>query len=57
MSVPSLLCQMYSLLLGSLLTHCQYPDGFEGWENSMDDEDDFSIYRSGLGLGLELGSE
>ena len=48
---------MYSLLLGSLLTHCQYPDGFEGWENSMDDEDDFSIYRSGLGLGLELGSE
>lgn len=43
---PLLHKQIYLSLLGALLSHFQYPEGFTSWEAELrDDEDDFTDFR------------
>ena len=42
---PFLQKQVFATLLISLLSQCQYPEGFIDWDESDDDEEDFSSFR------------
>ena len=42
---PFLQKQVFATLLISLLSQCQYPDGFTKWDESDDDEEDFLSFR------------